>query len=295
VSDPDPEDPIDPTRMTLGEHLEELRTRLFKGLLAVGIAFVLAFSFDETIAAWITAPLERTIERLNEEEADVWEAYLAEHPDEERSTYFTSDDPADRTLREDYRAADRPITTGAGEEFFFVLKICVFFALVVGSPVLLWQLWQFIAAGLYAREKKALLQYFPYAVALLVTGIAFGYFVMLPWAMFFLSSTLGPDLSVWRPKLSEYLSLTGMLTLALGVVFQLPILMHAVISLGIIEREVFVKYRPHFVVVAFIFAALLTPPDPFTQAMMAGPMVVLFEIGLLATRRTRHGELRRAG
>ena len=295
MSETHAEETIDPTRMTLGEHLEELRARLFKGLAAVGIAFAVAFSFDEAIAQFVMAPLVTTIERLNSDEADQWEAHLAEHPEEARTKYFQSAEPSDRTLREDYRAAGRPISTAAGEEFFFALKICLFFALTIGSPVLLWQLWQFIAAGLYARERKALLKYFPFAVLLLVSGITFGYWVMLPWAMYFLQSTFGPTIGVFVPKLSEYLSLASMMTLALGAIFQLPILMHAVVSLGLVERATFIKFRPHFVVGAFVVSAMLTPPDPYTQFMMAGPMVVLFEIGLLATRGTQHGELKRAG
>jgi len=280
---------VDSTRMTLGEHLDELRSRLFKGVLAVAIAFIAGYSFRDQIAAVVLEPLDTTISRLNAEQVERLEADLAESG-EPRSKYFVNADAEVPELRDEYVRARNPITTGAGETFLFAIKITLFFALLVGSPVLLWQVWQFIAAGLYQRERKALLKYFPFAVLLLLMGISFGYLVMLPWAMYFLVGTLGPQFATFTPKLSEYLTLVTNLTLALGAVFQLPILIHALVRLDIVPRSTFTRYRPHFIVGAFFLSALLTPPDPFTQGLMAIPMIFLFEIGILSSRIGRRPE-----
>ena len=278
----DGDDTIDQTRMTLGEHLEELRRRLFRGVLALLAAFVVGLVFQDEITRVFVTPLNTALARVERDAVARFEERLAADPALPRSTFFTSDDPAQPQLRPEYRATGRPIITSAGEGFFFVLKLSALFALVAGSPVLLWELWQFIGAGLYRREKRALLRYFPWAVSLLALGVVFGY-LMLPWVQYFLVAS-GTREAQYMPKLSEYMSLTLMLTVALGAIFQLPILMHALVALDLVERSTFKKYRPHFIVAAFIVGGLLTPPDPFTQSMMAVPMILLYEIGLLWTR-----------
>ncbi len=274
---------IEETRMTLGEHIAELRKRLARGLAAVLIAFFIGYAFSSHIVTAVMWPLDRARAMLIEREVARCEALLAKNPAWERSKFFESTAAGGEELL--WSPVGSTIFTSSTEGFFFVFKIVIFFAVVIGSPVLLWELWQFIAAGLYQGERKTLLRYFPAAVTLLTAGVLFGYFVVLPYAQFFLAGMVDPELRIqFMPRLADYLSLATMMTLALGAIFQLPILMHALVKLELVERAVLVKHRPHFVVGAFIVAAFLTPPDPFTQSMLAVPMTILYEAGLVWTR-----------
>jgi sec-independent protein translocase protein TatC len=155
-------------------------------------------------------------------------------------------------------------------------------------------MWRFIAAGLYLHERRVVGRTIPISLLLFVAGGVFGYFVMVPYGLYFLATAFPPEKLEFLPRLSEYLSFLSLLTLALGLVFQLPLLMYVLVRIDLVEREAFRKYRRYFIVGAFIVAALLTPPDPFTQLLLAGPMIVLYEVGLLWTRfaqkRVRPGE-----
>lgn len=271
------DDEIDETRMTLGEHLDELRSRLIKGLLAIAVAFFAGYAFRDTVAAIVLRPLHQAMDRI--EAAAVREAERAIAEDGvPRQELF---DASGRLLHSPVGVVQ---TTAAGESFFFAVKVVLIFSIAAGSPVLLWQLWRFVAAGLYRRERRALLKYFPYAVILLLAGMLFGYFVLLPWGMYFMQTTLRAPGTVFNPKMSEYLSLAVAMTLTLGAVFQLPLVIYALIRLDIVPRETFTKYRPHFIVGAFFVAAVVTPPDPYTQMMVALPMIALFELGILSAR-----------
>jgi sec-independent protein translocase protein TatC len=108
--------------------------------------------------------------------------------------------------------------------------------------------------------------------------------VMVPYGLYFLATAFPPEELQFLPRLSEYLSLLSLLTLALGLVFQMPLLMYVLVKVDLVQRETFRSYRRYFVVGAFLLSALLTPPDPFTQILLAGPMIVLFEVGLIWTR-----------
>jgi Tat protein translocase TatC len=276
------EEPFEDTRMTLGEHLAELRTRLFRGLVAVVIAFALAWWQQETITLIVIRPFEVAVAMINESFAETYAAKVAEGVDP--LTYFDSTDPATWKLRADKRAAATLTALGPAEGFTFLLRVCLYFALFVGGPFLLWQLWQFIAAGLYPDERKAALRYFPYSVLLFVVGVLFGYFAMVPYGMYFLGTMLPSDYVVPQYQLKEYFSLLSALSLALAVIFQLPVMMTFAARLGLIEPRQMASYRGYFIVGAFFVGAILTPPDPVTQCMMAVPMIVLYEIGLIAAR-----------
>jgi len=271
------------TRMTLGEHLAELRTRLFKGVIGVFVAFGLAFSQYEAITDIVMGPFHESVARMN--------VYFAEHFAErveagelEALEFFTTDDPATWELRPEYKAADRPTALGPTENFTFILRICLYFALFIGGPFLLWQLWQFLAAGLYPAERKAALRYFPFSVVLFIVGVLFGYFLMVPYAMYFMGIALPTDVLQLQYRLSDYFSLLTALSLALAVVFQLPVMMTFATRLGLLEPAQLAKSRPYLIVGAFVLSAILTPPDPVTQCMMAIPIMLLFEVGLLSSK-----------
>lgn len=182
----------------------------------------------------------------------------------------------------------RSDASGAG--FMFYMKVCFYAALFLGGPYVLWQLWAFVAAGLYRKEKRVVYLYAPFSMLLFLAGVVFGYFYMVPYAMYFLAE-MGIDQFQYDLRLELYLDFFTNLSLGLGVVFQLPILMLVLSRVGLVEPSVYGKYRGHFLVASLIFAAILTPPDPYTQIMMAGPMAVLYELGIvlakLAARRAQ--------
>lgn len=274
------EDPFESTRMTLGEHLDELRSRLFKGVLAVVVAFALCWSFYERVKDVVLGPFDQARVMINAKWTEDANAKLAAHPELSRDEYFEKIGGEDR-LRNRVRP---PQVLSAGEGFLFALKTCLYFALFLGGPVLLWQLWQFIAAGLHRHERRAALRYFPYSVLLFVSGVVFGYFMLVPYAMFFLGTAFPPDEVQPSYTLSTYLKFISSLSLALGAVFQLPLLMVFFARLGLVDPRTYSRYRGHFVLGAFVVAAVLTPPDPITQFMMAVPMVLLYELGLWCAR-----------
>jgi Tat protein translocase TatC len=273
-------DPFESTRMTLGEHLDELRSRLFRGAVALAVAFSVCWAFYERVADVVQRPFDRAAVMINDHERARVEEHLAAHADVPRGKYFEVVGGTEQLIHR----VDAPQLTSAGEGFLFALKTSFYFALFLGGPVLLWQLWKFIAAGLHEHEKRAALRYFPYSVAFFVGGVVFGYFLLVPYGLFFLGTAF--PLERFQPifTLSSYLSFLNSLTLALGAVFQLPVLMVFFARLGLVEPPTYARYRGHFIVGAFVLAAVITPPDPVTQIMVAAPMVVLFEIGLIGAR-----------
>ena len=276
-----PPESLNDTRMSLGEHLEELRGRLFKGLLAVTIAFVVAWVFREAVIAYVMDPYYDSMRMLEEQLVDEAEELLAADPERKRTEFFLTGDTDDQRLR---NFSIQGLATAPGEVFFFHLKLCLYVALIVGAPILLWQLWRFIGAGLYKHERKAVTRFFPISVLLFAVGVAFGFRWVVPYAMYFLNQDISVALIIPDIKLQDYLTFLSSLCLAFGVVFQLPVLMSFLGMSGIVEPADMARYRAHFVVGAFVLAAILTPPDPFTQMLLGGPMVILYEIGIWSAR-----------
>jgi len=272
--------------MTLGEHIDELRRRLLRGLLTVVVLFIVAFGFVDTLAHALWAPHRTAVEMINADRLDAAIELVRSDPEIDGAEYFVDPEASDedKRLLAEREVPLQLIQTAPGESFLFALKTAFYLALFVGSPILLWELWGFIAAGLYSHERGVVTRHFPVSVLLFVVGVLFSYFVMLPYAMYFLGAVF--DLEWVQPqyKVSEYASILFTLSLALGTVFQLPIVMIVLARLGVVQPATYSRYRPYFLVGAFAMAAILTPPDPFTQILMAGPMVVLYEIGILVAR-----------
>lgn len=270
--------------MTLGEHLTELRKRLVRGMLALVIAFCVGWAFKAEASKAVQWPMRTAIRLLNADQVAKYEKQLVDHPGEARSLYFLSDDPTELRLIPDLTVQTRMVSTKPGEGFAFALKVSTLVAFALGAPVLLWQMWGFIAAGLYTHERRAVFKFFPISLALFLGGVLFGFFVMLPYTFYFLIATFPPEEVQFLPSLDPYLSLLTSLTLILGAVFQLPIVIYALTRMGLVERATFVKYRKHFIVCAFLLSGILTPPDPYTQSMLAIPMILMYEAALLWTR-----------
>ncbi|MBT5120550.1 MAG: twin-arginine translocase subunit TatC, partial [Planctomycetes bacterium] len=170
---------------------------------------------------------------------------------------------------------------GPVEHVFFDLKVAFLAAMLFGFPYLLWQIWSFIAAGLFPKERKVVLGYLPFSVLAGLTGIAFGYTIMIPKVLEFLYSMVNTDLLQPAYRLTDYFSIFLMFTFALALVFQLPLLLMGLGAAGLVDAAKLRKYRRHFILVAFVLGALLTPPDPMSQAMMAAPTIILYEVGIL--------------
>lgn len=230
-------------KMPLTAHLEELRKRLVRSLIAVGVAFVACFFFKEDLFAIVARPLIRVL-------------------------------PPGSHL----------IYTGLPEAFFTYIKVSFYAGLFLASPVVLYQAWKFISPGLYPGERKFVAPFVATSTLLFVAGVCFGYFLVLPPAYgFFLEFST----DFLKPMLSmrEYLTLTLKLLLAFGIIFEIPVFLFFMTKIGLVTPRKLARMRRYAIVVCFIVAAIITPtPDAFTQSMMAIPMIVLYEVGILVSK-----------
>jgi len=280
------DDPFAQTRMSIGAHLEELRKRVFRSVVVLVVCFLIAWGFKEHITAVVMWPWREAVGKINADLVERYEAELLAQPDIDRARYFKSADSASP----DYKLLKDPVderlaSFGVGDSFFFALNVSLWSAFFLGAPFVLWQLWQFIAAGLYAHEKKFVYLYFPFSVGLFIAGVLFCYFFVVSVGMYFLSSTL--PLEQVRPMvgIDRYFDFLSTMCLAMGAVFQIPVLMIFLSSIGIIDPKLYGKYRGHFLIVALLVAAILTPgPDMYSQMLMAGPMLVLYEVGIVLAK-----------
>lgn len=276
-------DDLEHTRMTLGGHLEELRKRVTRSLLALVLALLVAWTFKEPILEYVMWPWRNAVQRINADLVERCEAKLVEDPTLARETFFLSADPADQRLREPVE--ERLSAFGVGDSFFVSLTVSLYVAAFLAGPYVLFELWQFIAAGLYRHEKRLVRLYFPLSVLLFFTGVAFCYFLIVPSGLYFLSTTLPVELVKPQLGLEKYFDFLSMMCLSIGATFQLPILMVFFSSIGLIDAKSYGKWRKHFIVVALFTAAIITPsPDAYTQLLTTAPMLALYEIGILLAR-----------
>ena len=167
------------------------------------------------------------------------------------------------------------------EPFFIYLKVALYAGLFIAAPAILWQIWAFIAPGLYRRERRAIVPFVLAATLFFMAGAAFCYTVILPPAFEFLINSAGPDI---KPVLmmDEQLGLVMALILAFGIIFELPLVLTFLGMVGIVDHKFLAKYRRHAIVLNVIIAAVVTPTgDPFNLALMAVPMLLCYELGVL--------------
>ena len=299
----------DDHRMSFGEHLEDLRSRILKSIFGVALLFLVGVFFQNQLLGLVAAPHQRAMRNL---EAN------AEHDDARRwkgpygAIRLLRDlhglvdldrclrpEPEDPEAREAYRkkvaalkaflAQDHPggatlVATRYPEAFLTGIKAAFIFALLLGAPWTIYQLWMFVATGLYPHERKYVRLCLPVSLVLFLVGALFGYYVLIPFGLYFLGGLGNPDYVTTMITLGDYFSLFMMLTFALGVVFQLPLVMIALTLIGVTTSRTYVSKRRYFILGAFVVGAILTPPDPVTQLLMAGPILVLFELGIWGTR-----------
>ncbi|MBK9383354.1 MAG: twin-arginine translocase subunit TatC [Planctomycetes bacterium] len=241
------------SRMSFGDHLEELRKRVLWSLIVLGVCLFTAFFFYEPVLEFFIAPYLEIAAEANAEAGRVLLGPLQ--------------------------------TVGVTDGFFAAMKASFLVAAAVAGPFLLYQAWQFIAAGLYTHERKTVLYYLPMSVTLFAAGTVFGYLAVVPVSLKFLLLFLNMNGVASELTLSNYLSFLFLFSLLLGLIFQIPMIMLFLARTGMVEPAWYSKQRRMFIFLAVVLSALLTPtPDPFTLFLVAGPMILLFELGLLLAR-----------
>ncbi len=177
------------------------------------------------------------------------------------------------------------IFLNAPDVFFTYLKIALVLSLFATSPITFYQLWAFVAPGLYKNERRAFMGYFVSSFALMIAGAAFAFYVVFPLIFeFFLG--FSNDMIQAMPAVKEYLTLTLKLLFAFGLSFQIPIIIMILVRLELVDAKALTEKRRYVIVWAFIFGAILTPPDIISQTLLALPMLLLYEVGILLSRYT---------
>jgi len=175
------------------------------------------------------------------------------------------------------------IFTGLPEAFFTYLKVAFLSSIILASPVIIYQFWIFVAPGLYKKERRLLVPIVFLSTFFFVGGALFGYFIVFPFGFkFFLG--FATDVIKPYPSMREYLSFSSKLLLAFGLVFELPLIVTFRAKLGSVNVPFLKKNRKYAILLFFVGAAIITPPDVVTQIMMALPLMVLYEIGILGAR-----------
>ena len=248
-----PMNELDETRAPLMEHLIELRRRLLWSFVALGACFAGCLYFARPIYAFLLEPLKAA-------------------------------------------GQSKLIYTAVFEAFFVEIKVAFFAALMLAFPIIASQIWLFVAPGLYAKEKKAFLPFLIMTPFLFLAGAALAYYVAMPLALHYLlgySGMIGGVEQQALPGVGNYLDFSTRFIFGFGVAFLLPVLLMLLERAGLVTRTQLRHGRRYAIVVAFIVAAVLTPPDVVSQLLLAVPLVILYEFSLVAiwfTERRRARE-----
>ena len=175
---------------------------------------------------------------------------------------------------------DRLIFTNLPEMFLAYLKTAFIAGLLLASPVIFYQLWKFVAPGLYQHEKKYGFSFVICSTILFICGALFGYFIVFPFGFKFFLGYANENIQA-LPSVKQYFGFAIRLLLAFGIVFELPVIIFFLSRMGIVDVAFLRKKRKYALLLAFAMAAILTPPDVITQCMMALPLILLYEIGIL--------------
>lgn len=245
-------------KMSLTEHLDELRKRILASLVAVIISFMGCFYFSEYIFKILTLPIHNTLK------LSLQSPFIHFEPTGNPGLNLVFLAPA--------------------EALWMHLKISLISALIVSSPVIFYEIWKFISPGLLEKEKKYVFPFVVITTFLFLIGALFCFIIVLPFAMNFLltykTEHLKPMLSVGR-----YIDFCLKFIIAFGAIFELPVVVVFLTKMGIVTTEFLEKNRKYAVLIAFVLAAILTPtPDAFNQTLMAVPIIVLYEAGIWVSK-----------
>lgn len=257
-------DEVIDSKMPLSEHLAELRKRMLVSLAYIlGAMVIVYFFYDPWILWFLRSPLDTITGRDNPFAIRFWMRTF---------TRVGSYDYIDLH----FISPVEPILTK--------LKICFFGGITMASPLVLFEIWQFVSAGLKKSEQKIVRTFFPFSVILFLVGCIMAYAVALPPMLYFLMIDMAHGL---KPAIiiSKYVSLVVYCCLGFGIVFQLPLVMYLITRIGLVTPVTLVKYRGYAIVLIFFLAAIITPTvDIINQTLMAIPMILLYEVGLIVAR-----------
>ncbi|MFT7003767.1 MAG: sec-independent protein translocase protein TatC [Sulfurimonas sp.] len=232
-------------------HLVELRKRLGISAGSLIVMFFVMFFFHEPILNWMVEPLNAALLEVGK---------VSVH------------------------AADGMITTSqVGGAFFVALKVSFFAAIVASLPVILSQIWLFVAPGLYANEKKMIIPFIVGGTVMFLIGVLFAYYIVTPFGFDFLI-TFGSFKFTPLINIEDYVGFFTKIMFGFGIAFELPIFAYFLALLGMIDDRMMKDFFKFAVIIIFVVAALLTPPDVLTQMLMAGPLIILYGLSILIVR-----------
>ena len=223
-------------------HLVELRNRLIRILLAIGLVFLCLFPWAKDLYALLAQPLLATLPK-----------------------------------------GGQMIATDVVGVFMVPMKVALMVAFLVVLPYILYQVWAFVAPGLYVHEKQLALPLVLASVVLFFVGMAFAYFIVFP-AVFGFMAKMAPEGVAWMTDIEKYLSFVMGTFIAFGVTFEVPVVVIVLVRMRIVELATLVSWRPYVIVGAFVIGAIFTPPDVVSQLMLAIPLCLLYELGMLLAR-----------
>jgi sec-independent protein translocase protein TatC len=275
--------------MSLLDHLGELRVRLTRSFIAVAVGMVACYGFADKMFDILMQPMIDVFQKqaennpllspgFYEDFGRALSAVLADKGFQHSEQMQLFVDALQQSLMQLAQEGHFQYTYPA-EAFFSHIKISIVAGIFLVSPYVFAQIWGFIAPGLYNHERKWMIPMALVSGMFFTGGALFGYFQVFPHAFEFFAG-FSTDGIQFTPKLNEYLSFCLKLLFAFGFVFELPLFIFFLARMGMVSSSGLRKKRKYAILIGFVLAAILTPPDPFTQCLMAGPLIVLYEVGI---------------
>jgi sec-independent protein translocase protein TatC len=295
-------------RLSIVEHLDELRTRLIVSVVAFAVAFGVCFAFNQTLLDFVGEPLakttkDRTLEgkgplgqiyvaqraarQLAAEQVALYEAIAADSKASAGLRGFarTHVAPAKRRLAALPNAPppNKPVTLGVGEPFVTTATVAMYFALLLAAPIIMWQLYAFLLPAFTPEERRVALPLMAMVPVLFAIGVAFGFYVVLPAATSFLQNFNSEEFNV-LVQARDYYKFAALILLVMGIVFQLPVGILALTRLGVVTVPMLRKNRRYAILVLAVVAAALPGVDPVSMLIEFVPLVLLYEISIQLAR-----------